>query len=169
MWKLTIAALNIRHFSQCSSDPGANKTVCYKDLCVQSWDTVGREWSHWHGINRNLLNLRAGAERSYLISLQTEALARSWLLGYLFENRHSDLGSVLDVCMCAPVSLESYPPPCFHVCIGSSVILHNNCCRWIDLWCLVVWWSVTPLRGTIVTNLTAVSLCVDKMLGSTKK
>lgn len=36
-----------------------------------------------------------------------------------FENRHADVGSVLGVYVCAPVSLESYPPPCLHICIWS--------------------------------------------------
>lgn len=61
------------------------------------------------------------------------------LVAWLPFWKHSGLGIVLGVC--APVSLESYPPPCLHVCIGSSVLLHGTCRRRIDL--SVVWWTIT--------------------------
>lgn len=91
-------------------------------------------------INRNLLRLWAGAQRTYLISLQPEALARSWLLGYLFENRHSDLGSVLGVCMCVCSSFSGKLPSPLLACMYLVLCYFARCLPQMD-------WSVCGLMN----------------------
>jgi len=105
---------------------------------------MGQEGSHWPRINRN---------QSYLISRLTKALARNWLLGYLFVNRNADPGSVR---VCSPVALQNYPPPRLHACIRFSLTANHWRCFNLLCVCLLLEMCayLLPLDFSFICSLT---------------
>lgn len=88
---------------------------------------LGQEWSHWPRTNRNLMNPWAGAEGSYLISLQPKALAINWLLGYLLKTDTQMQGVYLCVGVCSSFSRKLPSPFFLNVCM-SSFTAEKICC-----------------------------------------
>lgn len=85
-WKVIFLAPDLFDLPGCSLNPPSTPGC------------VVQEWSHWPSINGNLVNLWAGAEHSYLISLRPKALAWNWLLGYLLKTDTQIQGVYLCVC-----------------------------------------------------------------------